>query len=126
MKDLAKIYKTFWSQFDVPAFARDNVPSNTEFPYITYTVIRPDTLQTSTQQVFVWTKPPNKSLEQLYDICDRISNVILPGGIKVYADNNNGLVTFYRGAPFIQNYQQEEDTIKAAYINVDVVSYQYV
>lgn len=126
MVELAKLYYQFWSQFTGAAFARDEVPDGQAFPYITYEIIRPEILLSGLQSVIVWTKPAGGGLNEVNTICGQIAKSIQPiVGQQLTLTDNSGAVFLRRGNPFIQLYPQDDKTIKAAYINIEIKSYVF-
>lgn len=123
MYETAKLYYKFWSSFGIPAFARDSVPDGQTFPYITYDIPLPETLLNAQQQVFVWTKTTDNS--EVMKICEKIKDKISPANGVILESPDNQAIIVRRGNPFMQDYPQEENNIKAAYINVVVESCMY-
>lgn len=122
MTELAKLYYSFWMKFTGTAFDRVVGPRNADMPYISYESIDNDIFNTSLQSVIVWVRS-EKSLAPLNAICDEIREAIPHEGAKLFLPDGKGAIVLRRGAPFMQPYAQDEDSVKAAYINVEVKSY---
>ena len=60
---------------------------------------------------------------KVMEIADKIENAITEKGIRV--DDDWGYITIYKGSPFYQDKTDEDDTIRAGYINLLVRVYQY-
>lgn len=60
---------------------------------------------------------------KLMDIVDSIENAIKEDGIRLQQDW--GYITIKKGNPFYQDKPDEDDTIRAGYINLLVRVYQY-
>lgn len=60
---------------------------------------------------------------KLMNIVDKIESVIGENGIRL--SKNWGYITIYKGSPFYQDKPDEDDTIRAGYINLQIAVYQY-
>lgn len=60
---------------------------------------------------------------KVMEIADKIENAITEKGIRV--EDDWGYITIYKGSPFYQDKTDEDDTIRAGYINLLVRVYQY-
>lgn len=73
------------------------------------------------QAITIYTQ--STGFSKLMDIADRIENAIKEDGIKVKGDW--GYITIRKGSPFYQDKPDEDDTIRAGYINLLIRVYQY-
>lgn len=121
MKELAALYYQFWSQFTGVAYDSSRGADGLAMPYISYTGLDNDIFVYGLQQVIVWVQS-GKSLEPLLNITDEIRKAIPHTGKVLILPSGEGGIILRRGSPFMQPYPQEEDSIKAMYINVEVES----
>ena len=54
MTSVAKALYSFYSGFGLPAYPEDGVPSDAALPYITYTIVQPDYIDSAVHQARVW------------------------------------------------------------------------
>lgn len=73
------------------------------------------------QAITIYTK--STGFSTLMDIADGIENAIKEDGIKVKGDW--GYITIKKGSPFYQDKPDEDDTIRAGYVNLLIRVYQY-
>ena len=113
--DIAKTLYSYFSQFDCPAYAKGNIPSNATRPYLTYTVDCVPEFEDNIIQVMVYTE--GKSLSKVAEIVDKIETN-LGEGITIKA-NGTSFTSMYlrKGSPFAQ-YLNDDDTEMSAYINI--------
>ena len=63
MKEIMAALYAFWSQFGIPAYAEDMVPSTADLPYIRYTVTKAAAMEASVMTALRssdtgWTRKP--------------------------------------------------------------------
>ena len=63
------------------------------------------------------------SYNKVMDIVDEIESVITEKGLKIQKEW--GYITIYKGSPFYQDKPDEDDTIRAGYVNLLIRVYQY-
>lgn len=73
------------------------------------------------QAITIYTQ--STGFSKLMDIADNIENAIKEDGIRLQRDW--GYITIKKGSPFYQDKPDEDDTIRAGYINLLVRVYQY-
>lgn len=108
----------FLESFDIPAYVESSVPSEAEYPYLTYTLPENDNMGGEvSMNVNVWyytdteTKPNQKVFE--------IAKAIGYGGKLITFDD--GAVWLKKGSPWVQNIPSESNNkIKHRYLNVDL------
>lgn len=108
--------KQFFSGFEIAAYPSTAVPSDVEFPYLTYEVITAawgDGEVGLTVNLWYFTTQeslPNAKAREL-------SEAIGMGGVRLRCDE--GLIWLKRGSPWCQNLTDETNkNIKRRYINV--------
>lgn len=73
------------------------------------------------QAITIYTQ--STGFSKLMDIVDRIEEAVGEKGIKV--DGDWGYITINKGSPFYQDKPDEDDTIRAGYVNFEIKVYQY-
>lgn len=73
------------------------------------------------QPITIYTK--STGFGKLMDIVDNIENSIKECGTKL--NESWGYITIKKGSPFYQDKPDEDDTIRAGYINLLINVYQY-
>ena len=108
----AKELSKFFNQF-ATAYVEDNVPIGSTFPYITYSISSPNFDSQQNTVVRVYSK--GSSLVKIFEIADKIAEVITDNGIVI--NNEEGAIYFTKGSPFCQ-FLAEDDDVKSLYINL--------
>lgn len=123
MVELAQLYYQFWSSLspDLPAYVEGFVPTTAELPYLTYSLINNEFSGQTAYKVMIWTR--SNSLSSLMGYLDILSKAIPEEGATLNLNNSKGSLTLFRGDPFWQIYPQEEIDIKAAYINLTLLTH---
>lgn len=114
----AAIYE-FMSSFGIPAYASSSVPSDAEFPYITYDVALGEMFEAETNMpVNVWYRTeseaaPNAKVREMFD---RIGY----GGVTIPVDG--GAIWIKRGRPWAQalTVEGEDEKVKRRYVNINM------
>ncbi|MBQ9041418.1 MAG: hypothetical protein IJ111_01220 [Eggerthellaceae bacterium] len=109
----------FFEQFGMEAYAATEVPSDAEFPYLTYDLVEGEWMQPEVNMpVNLWfrtnsEKKPNAKVRE-------IGKVLGNGGTLVKCDG--GTLWLKKGSPWAQAVREESDdnTIKRRYVNVNV------
>lgn len=108
MTGLKQVLYQFWSQFGVPAYLADCVPSNAVLPYITYEVIQPALNGEAVLTAFNWHERDADGNVQRSALMDDIAAAMPEGGLMLAVDN--GYVIIYRNdAGFQQDWQDDVD-----------------
>lgn len=94
MTDMKKTLYAFWSGFGIPAYLADSVPSEAEYPYITYEAVRGAGLGWTILTATAWyAKLPNGNSERT-ELMDKVAKAIPEGGVKLPC--GSGFVALYR------------------------------
>ena len=104
----------FWGGF-LSAYEENSVPTEDEFPYITYQVVT-DSFENEVQMTAsLWYR--SESWKDINAKAEEISKAIGMGGIML--DCDGGKIWIKRGTPFAQNMGDESDNlIKRKYLNI--------
>lgn len=109
----------FFSTFGIPAYAETSVPSDAEFPYLTYSLTTAAFGEGDVNiTVNLWYYTDSETVVNAK--AREIGTVIGRGGRIVFCDD--GAIWIKRGSPFSQAVegQGDNDKIKRRYINVDL------
>lgn len=116
MTKAAAIYQ-FWSGFGLTAYEENTVPSDAEFPYITYQLVTDGFDREVASAASVWYR--GTSWTEANAKTEEISARIGLGGKIIQCDG--GRIWIKRGQPFAQNMGDEsDDLIKRKYLNLSV------
>lgn len=108
--------KTFFSGFDLPAYAEGSVPDGVTFPYITYSLAAPEWNQKASMYARVWDR--TRSNAGIIAKADQITQAI-GEGIKIPFDG--GYLAIWPETPLIQI--MVDGDFRSAYINLSVNTY---
>ncbi|MEG2229941.1 MAG: hypothetical protein RRY22_04115 [Bacilli bacterium] len=115
MEEIAKALFKYWNSFTIPAYVENNVPEEARLPYITYTLGKNDYLSSGLMQVRVWYK--TQSFKPINAKVDEILAGIDNG---VILHLKTGYINIYKGTPEVQFQPSDDQSIKIAYINLEV------
>ena len=116
MTEQAKALHTFFSSFDLPAFAENTVPEDQDLPYITYRLAEPEWNQKATMYAQVWYR--SRSNEIVNEKAGEIQQAISIGKILPF---DGGCVVLWPETPFSQI--MVDGDVRSAYINLSINSY---
>lgn len=113
MIDTARALYQFWSGFNLPAYVEGYIPDDAELPYITYSLAEPEWRTQATHYARLWYRGTSYApiLTKAHEIETAIN-----GGITIPA--GDGFVALFKEDQFIQLEQDEDDTIKCAYLSL--------
>ena len=105
----------FWSGFGLTAYEENTVPTDAEFPYITYQVVTDSFGAEIALTASVWYR--GTSWVEANAKAEEISRTISRGGKTIPVDG--GVLWLKRGTPFSQSMGDEtDDLIKRKYLNI--------
>ena len=114
MTKAAAIYQ-FWSSFGLTAYEENTVPTDADFPYITYQLVTDSFDREIPLTASLWYR--SESWTAINAKTEEISQKISRGGKIVSCDG--GAIWLKRGQPFAQNMRDEsDDLIKRKYLNI--------
>lgn len=119
--ELAKFYSSFWGQI-CPAYQTGHVPSNQDFPFLTYDMICPPFGGRSIQAINIYSK--SRSFSQLWETADKLWSTIPVGGLVLMLPDNAGAITMYRNQPVQSRTLPQDEVdqdIKAAYCAIEIL-----
>lgn len=106
---------SFFADFGVNAY-RGQAEQSALFPYIVYNVQQTGFNQTLPFGFNVYTQ--SSSYSALNAILEKVEGKVPESGLIVPIVGGN--IILYRGDPFVQDKTDEDPTIKAAYINLEL------
>ena len=114
MTKAAAIYQ-FWSDFGLPAYEENTVPTDAIFPYVTYQLVTDSFDREVAATASLWYR--SESWTAINAKTEEISQKISRGGKIISCDG--GAIWIKRGQPFAQNMRDEsDDLIKRKYLNI--------
>lgn len=117
MTKAAAIYQ-FWSGFGLTAYEENTVPTDADFPYVTYQLVTDSFDREVAATASLWYR--SESWTAINAKTEEISKKIGASGKKIAVDG--GGIWIKRGQPFAQNMGDEsDDLIKRKYINISIV-----
>ena len=108
MKEIMAALYAFWSQFGIPAYAEDMVPSTADLPYIRYTVTKAAAMEASVLTAFNYHSNRLMGNVERAEIASRIADAIPQGGAKIPLESG-GFLILHRGSDFQTLYQDPDD-----------------
>lgn len=109
----AQAIHSFWSSFGWKAYDQFTVPPNAEKPYITYNVSEAEIDNYVGLYGSLWDR--STSWEKVELKAEEIAQYIVRmNPIKI----DGGYLALHLGSPFSQRLQDEDDTIRRIYINL--------
>lgn len=114
MTKAAAIYQ-FWNSFSLTAYEENTVPTDADFPYITYQLVTDSFDREIPLTASIWYR--SESWTAINAKTEEISQKISRGGKIISCDG--GAIWLKRGQPFAQNMGDESDNlIKRKYLNI--------
>lgn len=108
---LSKFAPTFRSPILSSVFDEQNPQPN---EYIEYSANMDNFNSDFIQAITIYSK--STAYTKVMEIVDNIESTITENGIRVSSDW--GYITIYKGSPFYQDKPDEDDTIRAGYVNL--------
>lgn len=121
MTEIAKALYSFYSGFQIPAYAEDSVPDDAKLPYITYTAPQSDTFTGATHQVRVW-YAADKGAPDNTKINAKADEILAVIGRGIRMKAGEGFVYIFPGNPVAQP-QPADDATQIVYINLEIRCY---
>ena len=114
MTKAAAIYQ-FWNSFGLTAYEENTVPTDADFPYITYQLVTDSFDYEIPLTASIWYR--SESWTDINAKTEEVSQKISRGGKIIPCDG--GAIWLKRGQPFAQSMGDEsDDLIKRKYLNI--------
>lgn len=114
MTKAAAIYQ-FWNSFGLTAYEENTVPTDADFPYITYQLVTDSFDYEVPITASIWYR--SESWTAINAKTEEVSQKISRGGKIIPCDG--GAIWLKRGQPFAQSMGDESDNlIKRKYLNI--------
>ena len=121
MTRIAKALYAFYSGLGLPAYPADGVPSDAALPYITYTIVQPDFIDSAVHQARIWYQ--SDSYAGVNAKSDEIISAVGRGLLLTAGD---GAVCLRPGTPLAQHMPIEgKPEIKIVYLNFQLSFYGF-
>lgn len=118
MINTAKALYEFWSGFGLPAYQTDSVPDNAVMPYITYSLVETEPLESASHYAQVWYRDTsNAALLAKVDVIKEI----ISNGVRI--DCNGGCVVIRPSSPLVQFMVDADPANRYAYFNLQLNCY---
>ena len=118
MINTAQALYEFWSGFGLPAYTVNTVPDEATMPYITYSLVETEPLESATHYAQVWYR--STSNRALMQKVDEIRTVV-GSGVKIGCDG--GYVVLWPTTPFAQLMVDVDPENRSAYLNFQINCY---
>lgn len=106
----------FWNSFNVPAYDATSVPSNVEFPYISFSVSEDSIENIVSLDASIWYK--SYSWAEIENKTNEIAKRLGEYGHLILTIDD-GYIFLAKGTPFAQRMSDpNDDTIRRMYINI--------
>ena len=127
-KDKSVIFgKLFASWLEQFAEAYNGIlpPTNVKVPadeYIQYNLYADDFARPFIQPISIY-KQKTTSMLRPWMLAEKIGNAISEGGVYLRDDETNTVVKINKGSPFAQNKPDEDETVRAVFVNLEITVY---
>lgn len=111
----AQAIQSFWESFGIPAYDETTVPETAKMPYITYNVSTDSLGNVINMSASLWYY--SRSWKDISLKADEIAEAIVnmnPPSIKL----DKGRLYIAKGTPFAQRMQDENDSVRRIYLNI--------
>lgn len=113
MIETARALYVFWSSFGLNAYVEGYVPDDAEMPYITYSLANPEWRSQGTHYARLWYR--STSYQGILSKAHEIETAIGDGITLPAAD---GFVALWKENQFVQLEEDEDVTVKCAYLSL--------
>ena len=121
MTSIAKALYAFYSGFGLPAYPEDGVPSDAALPYITYTIVQPDFIDSAVHQARIWYQSDSYA-----GVNAKADEIISAVGRGLLLPSGDGAVCLRPGTPLAQHMPIEgKPEIKIVYLNFQLSFYGF-
>lgn len=118
MIDTAGALYEFWSGFGLPAYTVNTVPDDAQLPYITYSLVETESLESATHYAQVWYRSTSNA-----DLLAKVDEIKADIGTGVKISCNGGYVVIRPSTPFVQLMNDIEPENRYAYFNLQINCY---
>lgn len=108
MRDINEALYQFWSGFGVPAYRAGRVPTDAEYPYITFEVVAGGFGSRTILTAHNWHKAPGATAAAA-DILDAIAREIPDSGFLMPVEGRGYLAIYRNGGEFQSYVKDQED-----------------
>lgn len=112
--DKEQALQNFWSSFGIPAYDESSVPLNASEPYITYSVATGSIEDVISLTATIWYR--GTSWAGVTKKKNEIAEHIGVGGKVIKLDSGYAWIT--RGSTFAQRLTEQDDSIRAYYLQI--------
>lgn len=118
MMNTGKALYEFWSSFGLPAYTVGTIPDGVDVPYITYSLVETEPLESATHYAQVWYRSTSNLalLQKVDEIKSTVKN-----GAKITCDG--GYVMLRPANPYVQLMVDANPENRYAYMNFQINCY---
>lgn len=118
MINTARALYEFWSGFGLPAFTTGTVPTDQTLPYITYSMVETEPLESGSMYAQVWYRSTSNA-----DLLATVDEIKAAIGNGVLIDCDGGKVSIRPASPYVQLMTDAVPEQRYAYINLQINCY---
>ena len=119
MRNTAATLKTFFGGFGIPAYSETSVPDDVQLPYITYPIKEPWWNQPTSFYIVLWSRTNGYA-----DVLTKADQIKAAIGEGVSLEADGGWVVIRPDNPLTQEMKDNENDIKALYINLQLNAFR--
>ena len=109
-----------WLDKNVIKTYQERVIDSAVLPYASLSYVEGEFAEPVLQQLTIWTRSDN-SYASAYSYADTLSELIGEGGILI--DGTDVKLWVKKGSPFVQNRNDDELTVRAVLVNLEISYY---
>lgn len=118
MMNTARALYDFWAGFGLPAYTTMTVPDDAALPYITYSLVESEPLQSATHYAQVFYRATDNAA-----LTDKVDEIKAAIGDGCRLPCEGGLVALRPASPYVQVMADEKPERRYAYINLQINCY---
>lgn len=119
MRNTAATLKTFFGGFGIPAYSETSVPDDVQLPYITYPIKEPEWRKPTSFYIVLWSRTNGYA-----DVLTKADQITAAIGEGVSLEADGGWVVIRPDNPLTQEMKDNENDIKAVYINLQLNAFR--
>lgn len=118
MINTAQALYEFWSGFGLPVYTVNTIPDEATLPYITYSLVETEPLESLTHYAQVWFRDTSNAA-----ILAKVDEIKAAIGTGARITCDGGYVVLRPGSPFVQLMTDADPELRYAYINLQINCY---
>lgn len=110
-----------WLNDNVITSYQEPVSASAQLPYASFSYAESEMAVDTLVSVSIWTR--STSYAAAYSYADKIDELLGKGDEGIIIAGEDCYLKIRRGSPFVQNKNDEDDTIRAVLVNLIIVKY---